>query len=212
MGLYLPNSVYIHIPKTGGTTVRKLVESMDLSRGETGHQAMLPVERQHSPFEWMRGEVGDRQAFATVRPTLDWYRSQWMHKTRTGHGSGIISDENFRPDFGDWVTHVTKDHSGHYGWFLTHMLRGSHALLVRTDNLFDDLKDALERLGEDFVWPYPDQTHMMNRASAGEKADAEWTPALTSLVHGSEGTGTFPTVFIDEYEQNFIHSESCHPA
>ena len=208
MGLILPKSVFIHIPKTGGTTVRKLCERMGLSRGETGHGAMSGVERQHSPFGWMKGEVGARRAFATVRRTLDWYQSQWMHKTRTGEGSGIISDENYRAEFAAWVRHVTVSHSGHYGWFLNHMLAGSDALLIPTHDLFDGLKITLERLHESFEWAALDDSWVMNAAGAEERSQAVWTSELVALVQVSDGVQLYPDLFLEQYEENLVRRES----
>lgn len=209
MALYLPRSVFIHIPKTGGTTIRRMVEGMSLDRGETGHSAMGPVVNQHSPFAWVKGESGSRKVFASVRHTLNWYQSIWCHRKRTDQGSGIVSDENYRSDFEEWVRHVSEAMPGHYGWKLCEMLDGSDPLLIETDvDLFGGLKRVLEEYGEHFDWPNPDETYVMNRASDEEKRDCQWTNELRGLIQSHEGDGEYPESFTVRYRDNLVSRES----
>lgn len=73
--LLLPNSAFVHIPKTGGTWVRKALAAAEIPFQKVD---LLP----HAPFSELEPQVGGRFAFAFVRHPVAWYRSYWSMRMR----------------------------------------------------------------------------------------------------------------------------------
>jgi hypothetical protein len=80
-------SVFLHIPKTGGQTVRRLLQSSNLLVTPEDLEVTGPVEwpfRTDPSYDNLRGHATCRmcgvppdRCFAFIRHPLDWYRSQW---------------------------------------------------------------------------------------------------------------------------------------
>src|SRR5204862_6827437 len=70
MAVRLPNSIYVHLMKTGGWSVRDALSQMRLNLGEIGRDhdpaCLLPQSESKRPF-----------IFVFVRHPLAWYRSYW---------------------------------------------------------------------------------------------------------------------------------------
>jgi predicted secreted protein len=90
MAVLLPNSVYIHIPKTAGRWVASALENAGLTIATLGTVHSTPAEIRHErPF------IERQTVFALVRHPLTWYQSMWAHRM----------DENWDPiDDLDWFT------------------------------------------------------------------------------------------------------------
>ncbi len=78
-----PRFLYLHPPKTGGWTVRRILAAAGL--GEVS-----PHYNQHSALHELEDFLKtDRFTFATVREPCDWYRSYFHYNVRT---TGTVSD------------------------------------------------------------------------------------------------------------------------
>jgi hypothetical protein len=86
----LPNSIFIHIPKTGGQWVVSALERTGVPVGSLGVVHTSPDEIAETP------EFKDREfIFAMVRHPLTWYQSMWAHQM----------DDKWEPiDARDWFT------------------------------------------------------------------------------------------------------------
>ena len=80
MALYLPryNSVFIHIYKTAGTSIRTYLMKLDKSYSEIGGG--------HSDYSEIQNEVQDKILFSVVRNPYDWIYSLYQYgKTYNSH-------------------------------------------------------------------------------------------------------------------------------
>ena len=88
MALILPKSVFVHIPKTGGTWVRRAIEaSMGIEKdsseieiygidhwGKTAHARLQDLKRE------LKESLEDRYLFSFVRKPLDLLKSFYISK------------------------------------------------------------------------------------------------------------------------------------
>src|SRR5882757_3015186 len=112
MAVRLPNSIYIHLMKTGGWSVRDMLSRMKLNLGEVGRghdpACLLPFENGSRPF-----------SFVFIRHPLSWYRSYWAYRMQaawrvhpnqpiTGWQTfGSVLDHECRADdFETWMRNV----------------------------------------------------------------------------------------------------------
>lgn len=80
MALYLPryNSVFIHIYKTAGTSIRTYLMKLDKNYSEIGSG--------HSDYGEIQNEVQDKILFSVVRNPYDWIYSLYQYgKTYNSH-------------------------------------------------------------------------------------------------------------------------------
>lgn len=74
MALYLPryNSVFIHIYKTAGTSIRTYLMKLDKNYSEIGSSG-------HSDYSEIQNEVEDKILFSVVRNPYDWIYSLYQY-------------------------------------------------------------------------------------------------------------------------------------
>lgn len=156
-----PNWLYLHPPKTGGWTVRRILEAARLGELPQGIH-------QHSALHELRTEFSGRPfIFATVREPCAWWRSYLHYNTdRNGYpkpalrsligGARLDLKKALRlllfprpgtieaiPVFGVRtpapVSALEAHHIGPYSWMLIHMLRIDPVLpdLNSAERLFD---------------------------------------------------------------------------
>src|SRR5437764_7554829 len=112
MAVLLPNSIYVHLMKTGGWSVRRILSDLKLNVREIGRchdpAHLLPLPARKRPF-----------IFVFIRHPLSWYRSYWAYRmqvdwkvqpnqTITGWQTfGSILDHECRAnDFTIWMQNV----------------------------------------------------------------------------------------------------------
>lgn len=210
MAVLMPNSVFICIPKTGTQTVRQALVNARISQVEVGPtelwegQAGLSQIR-HASYWQVREFCRGRQVIASIRPTLEWYQSVWCHRKSTGEeGLGLISSDNWRENFGDWIRWNCAATRSPYGTFLCQVLDGSQPALLRTESILHDLSQALELAGEDFVPKNFLHTQAKNRSPLELKDQCRYSADLIQQVQAAEGSGTYPHAFMQQYEDRFV--------
>lgn len=86
MALILPHSVCFHIPKTGGTWVRRVLQKENMVIAETcvlGRNARATAQMAHETPDMLPAYLlRNRKTFAFVRHPLTWYQSRWKWKAR----------------------------------------------------------------------------------------------------------------------------------
>lgn len=90
MAVLLNHSIFLHVPKTGGTWVRYALDRSGIALGEslqldTSGKHRTRVWSVHSPLKALpKALVRDKYIFAFVRHPLSWFQSMWAFRMQTG--------------------------------------------------------------------------------------------------------------------------------
>lgn len=173
MALMLPNSIFFHIPKTGGAWARKAIERSGLFAKEIGICHSAASEVQHL--------LGDKHIFTFVRNPYWWYRSFWSYRMQNGwmnsNGTpaGMEIDRLCKSyDFNEFITKVTTQAPGYLGnmyRFFTGPIEMD--FIGKTERLADDLVAALNQANEKFDEKRLRETPMHN--TSNQAFSAEYT-------------------------------------
>jgi hypothetical protein len=189
----IDGSVFLHIPKTGGTWVTKVLTDAGLVRRE--------VSKKHADIDrlvnyWHR--KGRTQlppfVFCFVRNPIKWYESYFKYvsqprvnwKTWGTTPSGTVGwhpcnmlNECKSDDFNEFVRNVVRVRPGYatelFGWYT----KAPVHFIGKQENLREDLIRALKMRQLPF-----DEDALRNSPAAGVSDDQKisWDPALRELV------------------------------
>lgn len=201
-------SIFLHIPKTGGSWVHQVLKDQHLCRGSFDHK--------HADFDrlianrweqgvrvlagrcadaWSRPAVPRRSGFrfCFVRHPLKWYESYW--KFMQGRGWNDWGRENSReqwhpnsvlnglgdPDFNGFMRNVIRKRPGYATEMLYAYTKSGIGFIGRNEQLSDDLITVLRHLALPF-----DEAALRGRervnVSAHSGQTIEWDPALRRLA------------------------------
>ena len=183
MALILPKSIFVHIPKTGGTWVRRAIEaSMGIEKDSSEIEisgAEKWGEKAHATIGDIKRELGesleDRFIFSFVRKPLELLKSMYI-----GHVYPEIVDFD-----GEKTTNDTKTSFKEFVYergpsFVTDIyidyLQAPIGIfpyvdyIGRTENLKQDLIEALEMSGEDFDKEAIENMPLVRQGASLEKA------------------------------------------
>lgn len=218
--LLMRNSVFVHIPKCGGTSVRHELERLGLAIAELGppgsdrpasDDSPYRADIKHAKVSDVRDAIADRVVLASVRETVAWYRSMWCFRKRAS-GSELLAFEEegplginlWRETFPAWVDTITTVIPGLYGTVLNNMLEGvmscSDHLLLRTSRLNADLQSALITCGE--IKPSTETAVPKLNVTTDLKEEALLSRGVLRMIRESEGDGDFPDAF--RYSDSFV--------
>lgn len=145
MAVLLPNSVYIHIPKTGGSTVRLLLKKLELYKEELGPVSLTPFQRRaHMRPKDVRNYT-DLPMFTFIRDKVQWYQSIFRSRIKTGHWPMLDEDDVsmcYKEDFNRWVYGIARQRPGFLSCYYEEYTEGVD-LVGDTETLYDDLFDFL---------------------------------------------------------------------
>ena len=201
MALILPKSIFIHIPKTGGTWVRRAIEaSMGIEKdsseikisgidhwGKTAHANLHAVKKE------LKESLEDRYLFSFVRKPLDLLKSFYISKIYPE----LVDFEDYRETNDEKISF--KEFVHHKGLaFATKLyisyLRAPMGIfpyvdyIGRTENLKEDLIEALEIAGEDFDKDVIRNMPPVRQGASLEKAKEviECDDEILSFIRGGE--------------------------
>ena len=145
--LILPKSCFLHVPKTGGSWVKKAIEAAGIANTE------FIVGDNHHPG-LSDCPCPEKFKFAFVRHPLSLYRSYWQFKMTYGWDPHNALDQLCQADdFHTFVDSVLTRVPGVYSQSL-HDFVGApgHEInfIGRYENLVEDLIRALKLAGEEF--------------------------------------------------------------
>ena len=179
MALFLKSgAVFLHIPKTGGTWVTKVLQENGLVRCRFSHKH-ADVQRavqspslyryqnlkrtlRHGPG-WHSG-VSSAYKFCFVRNPLDWYESWWAFMSqldwpnfapvrrngvREWHPTAELEDIR-DDDFSCFMQNVRRTHPGFVSRMFASFTNPETNFVGKQESLVDDLIDVLKLLNERF--------------------------------------------------------------
>ncbi len=145
--LILPNSCFLHVPKTGGTWAKEAIKASGLKYEE------YPIEGDpHIGLEYC--PVPEKFQFAFVRHPVERYRSYWQYKMGAGWDVNNPLDRDCcSTDFHQFIHNVIKLYPGvcgrDYEQFVG--LPGDEIDFIgKFENLIEDLIFALHKAREEF--------------------------------------------------------------
>jgi len=148
--------VFLHIPKTGGTFLRKALVTLGIPHTiSPGGAPYEPYE--HARMDEARHRYGKRvKCFMFVRHPLTWLQSYWADRMDKGWGGDLaISHDCQCPTFNGFVARVCLLHPGFVSELFHEYTKceesGEEApLVLKCENLVGDLAQLLSCAREDF--------------------------------------------------------------
>jgi hypothetical protein len=157
MAVLLPKSIYVHLMKTGGWSVRHAISRMKLHMGEIGRghdpASLLPLAARNNRF-----------TFVFIRNPLMWYRSYWAYRMQvnwiivhqkqpiTGWQTfGSVLDFECRAyQFEIWLRNVLEFVPEGFLSRIYRIYTEGVDYVGRVESLTQDLSQALTLAGENF--------------------------------------------------------------
>ena len=136
MALKAGNALFIHIPKTGGSWVRKYFEQTGMETKEIGANHTTSAEL---------GDV-EELTFCFVRHPLTWYQSYWKYKQTMKTRTNPPIDQFVDLPFAEFVTKVLAEHGDYLYWFYSMFIKNAK-YIGKQENLRADFETVL-RLAE----------------------------------------------------------------
>jgi hypothetical protein len=204
------NLVFLHIPKTGGTWVKKVLESLDLIIEKD-------VAHEHSTYAhysgWVRGQKsrtllerlgrkkkGSRPPaeptfFCVVRNPITWYESWfkfqiWQKLAHWGapgvpekwHVMSALNDD-LSEDFNEFVANVNRNHPGFVTALYSMYAMNSGARVLHLENIRHELADLLSASG---LPVDPSELQTRSAENASPSVDLQWNKKLKQLTIQNE--------------------------
>ena len=148
MAIYMPNSVYIHVPKTGGTWLTEAITASGIPFKKSAYLHHVPSFK----------EIHNRWVFVAVRHPVSWLTSLYHHRKRNNwnwdHPNAREIDIVCRAyKLEDFIIKVI-DHPGIVGRYFDLFIRqyeGYQKLVIgKQENLANDFIAFLKKGGEMF--------------------------------------------------------------
>lgn len=186
-------SLFLHIPKTGGTWVTRVLRENGLLRCSIGHRH-ANLEHLLAPgwqglgrrLEYLRKRPALRLhprpfTFCFVRHPLSWYESFYLYKSQPSlnwerdgdeqhfhrwHPNALLNGLGEGRGFNEFVSAVLDRHPGYVSALYSHYTFRPVDFVGRQERLRDDLVEVLERLGCTFDPLAIRATERVNRSEA----------------------------------------------
>lgn len=153
MALLTDKFLFLHIPKTGGSYVRKVTALLYINGIEKDlHHNCFPELLNHITSD----ELSGKTVILFIRHPLTWYQSRWAFRLSSpngweGNGLDIACGSN---DFNIFVNNCIDYSGGELGWasrkmnkFINNIPNGLKTIIGKQENLHNDLISALIQCG-----------------------------------------------------------------
>lgn len=169
MALVTEKALFVHVPKTGGTWVRRAIAAAGIRAEESGP---FDVHDHYGLLDLPSYLVADRFTFGYVRHPVSWVQSRWAWAVRSGFPSKVVSEPKaaghwmadcWSDEFPTFVERYLERHPGVACATMLRMLGFGRAAagaweptrfaarrVCRYESLADDLVVVLSEAGERF--------------------------------------------------------------
>lgn len=152
MSLILRNSAFLHIPKTGGTWIRRVVTDAGLVTRVLKYDDPALTSEKHAPSHHsvIKPEDAPPVVFAFVRHPLTWYRSYWSWKEKMFAWSPVnpFDRQCAHRDFHGFIRNVFMHYPKGYLAELFPFFTNHCTVVGQYENLHEDLARILKDAGE----------------------------------------------------------------
>ena len=156
----MPNSVFFHIPKTGGVWVRQAVSKSGVKYIQyqpAVTNAPLGLEKWHIGPDIFKQHGKDTSlfSFTFVRHPLTWYQSYFAYRMKNGWRTDFILDNTYQSDdFNDLVSVHLDEFPDGFVSRMYKMFLGENIdkidYIGRQENLSNDVITAMDMAGETY--------------------------------------------------------------
>ena len=180
--------VFLHLPKTGGLWIADAVKAAGVSTHRPDPRGDQPYSS-HGHADLRAVELGEHFSFACVRHPLDWWRSYWGHRMRTGwRADNGLDTAAASEDFNEFIVRALAYRPGYVGDLVEEFV-GSPTPKVdfvgRFEHLVDDVCLALRLGGESFSEPAL-RAHPRRNASDRDLFPAHYRPDVARRLAEAE--------------------------
>tara|TARA_R110000751_G_scaffold23590_7_gene65195 strand:+ start:4167 stop:4829 length:663 start_codon:yes stop_codon:yes gene_type:complete len=213
MTLITNKSLFLHIPKTGGTWVKKVISKAQIETFEHGST------HAHFPelFKYRDEMFYDKKyVFAFVRHPLSWYQSIWVYRMKHGWSMDHPLDYNCASnDFHEFVRNCIKfKPSGWVSWMYASFIENSLGLVDfvgKQESLTDDLIYALNEAGEEFDEDIVRSAERVNAANINNMSTAEFAVYSKKLIDEVlDAENDAVSKYYGSFSPNDLYDLYCH--
>jgi hypothetical protein len=193
MAIILTTSIFIHLPKCGGTWVREALQNANLIKNKT------PGSTKHSSLAELRPKFPEmimgKKPFTFVRNAVTWWQSRWSdpyHREnyfkrpipnsekwcpniRWFNAETMIRNDEQFDDFNKYIAYMLEWRPGFYTEYCRFMTNVKKIEIGKYERLTDDLIEILYRLGENFDAKTIRETEIANESDPEVKNKRYYT-------------------------------------
>jgi hypothetical protein len=181
MAVKLKNSIFIHVPKAGGTWVTRVLGVMGLITERyplSAHCSLRDVVSRYKEDEGLK-------SFCFVRHPLGWYQSFWAFRQSRGWDPTNALDGCRASTFEGFIENVLEQQPGYLSGRLQELTQGV-TYVGRFEAIRESLIEILSNLGESFssaaVYDHPP----VNVSQESTGSTGRYTPDLIRRLSESE--------------------------
>lgn len=166
MSIRLPNSCFVHIPRTGGLWFGKVVETLGIK-----HQLLKGDIDGHFTYCQLPDNWKELHSFSFIRHPFAWVKSRWSHAQEIHawddyrhYGIHRKFDECLEPTLEGTIEHIIHKELGLVSRTYKAMLTGVDTV-IQTERLWIDLPVFLSQVEGINAWKVIKETERFNGTS-----------------------------------------------
>ena len=188
MALLLDKALFIHLPKTGGTFLRKVLSTYYPDANEDKPRGS------HRTLATLKGQYDFNYTFSIVRNPISWYESVWKHcnaMVKNGQAFGKYEDHplailfhEYDEDFTKFIDTCIEKYPGFYSNSLKDFIGENYDevdYVAKTETLYDDACFIMNKLDIKF-----NKDDVRRSPKYGRPATLEWKDGQKEVIKALE--------------------------